>query len=231
MKNRTRHPISALELYRFRFHYRTSGLMIRIHTWISLVLLCLWFPLGMYLDESWGWENNLIENSQLVIIVLGAWASFQVSRRFEPKTKLRRFWLWSIAVWGICFARELSWGRSLFPKGPPGGRPRFHTLDELWFGPLVHPIVGLLMLVMIIGLLSNLDLKGMIRTVRIPVLCTVIVVFSAVLSSMFEQEFFPMTPGRATVFEEFGETVLWWSLLGVISANIRTPRCSSFPGS
>lgn len=219
MNTRIRHPLSGLELYQLSFNYRVFDYKMRIHAWISVFLLSIWIPLGLTLHESWGWENNLIENSQLVIIALGAVASFRVARRFEPKTKLRYFWFWSIGIWALCFARELSWGRSLFPKGNIDGAPIFYSLDELWFGSWVHPIVGLTILLVAVGLLSNVDIKGLIRTVRIPVFCAFAFVLTALLSSMFEQECFSLTVARATVLEELGETIMWWSLLGVIAPN------------
>lgn len=219
MNSWMKHPISALELYRCQANYRIFDYKMRLHAWLALILLSLWGPLGLGLDESWGWENSLIENSQLVIIALGAWTSLRISRRFESKTRLKRFWLWSMAVWGMCFARELSWGRSLFPQNLPGEPPIFYSMDELGIGCWFHPVIGLAIIVIAIGLLWNLDLKGMIRTTRIPVLCLVIFLFSAVLSSMIDQKFFSMALARAKVLEEFGETVMWWSLLGVISSN------------
>ena len=85
------------------------------YTWITIILLLIWFPFGLLLPNHWGWENGVFETIQMLFLLTGIDASLQADKSFPQGHRMRKFWYSTILVWGLVFARELSFGRSLFP--------------------------------------------------------------------------------------------------------------------
>lgn len=105
---------------------------------LSLLLLSIGLFASDWLPPEWGWENSVIEWSQVIILSLGLILSWRRSSS--------SFALFSTPLWLILIGRELSWGRVFFPIGINQSGPHFPALKELWYGPAVYPIVTAILL-------------------------------------------------------------------------------------
>ncbi|MGI6093670.1 MAG: hypothetical protein ACOYD5_11990 [Negativicutes bacterium] len=107
------------------------------------ILLLLLLAIGLFsndwLPPEWGWENGVIEWSQVIILSLGLILSWNKSSS--------SFGLFATPVWLIMIGRELSWGRVFFPIGIDQAGPYFPSLKELWYGPAVYPTVTVILLI------------------------------------------------------------------------------------
>ena len=96
----------------------------------ALVILCIlaviFIGLSFVLPIEYSYENHFLENLEVVILFLGI---------------------------VICIGkiRELSWGRVFYPIGmDKNGEQIFVKVHELWYGSVVYPMVGILILIVLI---------------------------------------------------------------------------------
>ena len=216
----------------------------RWYTWVALVMLLACFPLGRIMPEHWGWENGVLETIQMLLLVLGACASFCVAKTFPPGDRMRKFWFWSIGCWGFVFARELSFGRSFCPflKTPDGGRemisfwsqwrlfsfsapwesePLYIPRDEMLLGDYIYVIVFLAVIVTVLALLRYFDWKNIKRVVTIPVFLVLFFLIAERAVMVAEHRIYPVPESQREVLEESAEVIRNWCLLFIVFANCR----------
>ena len=92
-------------------------------------------PCVMFLPESYGFENGVLENLQLIVLFLG----FIFALMAKDNKKFFYFVAMIIAVLAI---REVNCFRTVF-FAIPGEINEFYTWDQIKFGWLYHPIYGL----------------------------------------------------------------------------------------
>jgi len=89
-----------------------------------LLLLCLLlcYPLARVIPLEWSWENGVIENAQVVVLLAGLVFAAQAWRR-APQDGVAMLGLCAMPVWFLLAGRELSWGAVFLPPlglGPEG---------------------------------------------------------------------------------------------------------------
>lgn len=183
-------------------------------TWISLLLTVLLFPLGLTLPAWWGWENGPVENTQIVILVVGLVISYLAAQHNRDNRKFRNLWLYLIPFWLLIIGRELSWGRVFYPVafGPNG--PEFISLYQLWYGPFVKPIIAIVLIAMLIGICLNSPLKY-IRQATLPLLDIAILFIMVILASAFDKFTFSILHAQEEMLEEWAELTAYWSLVSI----------------
>lgn len=65
-----------------------------------------------------GYTVRVIENSQAILLLLGAMLTFSYMKPFQLTEGSRKFWLWSVLWWVVLLGRSTSWGRDYFPELP-----------------------------------------------------------------------------------------------------------------
>lgn len=120
---------------------RATGIFIVISGLISGYLL------SWVLPNEWSWENNWLENIQLLILLSGF--LFSIYRYGgELNNRIASLWLVAIPLWFILFSRELSWGavffEPLFFDSITG--PTFSSSEQVPWKPLVSPVLAVLLL-------------------------------------------------------------------------------------
>lgn len=113
--------------------------------WLLLVALLACYPLSYVTPPKWAWENSVIENSQVVLLLLGMVSAGLTYAREKPG-KIGMLGLAVMPIWLILAARELSWG-AVF------GAPLSFNLHDgpvfssrvLAYKPLVMPVVAVLL--------------------------------------------------------------------------------------
>ncbi|THJ31901.1 hypothetical protein E8K88_13825 [Lampropedia aestuarii] len=98
-----------------------------------------------HLPPVLGWENGLLENTQVVILLFGGcWAYAEATNTGRQPNKA--FWWVITPIWFVMALRELSWGAVLLMPlyMDPITGPIFSSTQQLFYKPLVSPVLVLL---------------------------------------------------------------------------------------
>ena len=201
---------------------------------ILLLCLLLCYPLSLVIPLAWSFENGIIENAQVAVLLAGlvlagrAW-------RLGSKDGAAMLGLCALPVWFLLASRELSWGAVFLPPlgfGPEG--PVFSS-RVLPYRPLVPAIAGLLVLAsLVVGWRHGVHryLKRVVAGGGFPWLCVVIVLGAALGSTAGEGHvpaFARDWVAHSQVLEEMSELVGYMALVlaqGVVlryRAPVKTP--------
>ena len=120
----------------------------------ALVILCIlaviFIGLSFVLPIEYSYENHFLENLEVVILFLGIVICIGKIRDFVLYDSIK-FYVASIIIYILMIGRELSWGRVFYPIGiDKNGEQIFVKVHELWYGSVVYPIVGILILIALI---------------------------------------------------------------------------------
>lgn len=120
----------------------------------ALVILCIlaviFIGLSFVLPIEYSYENHFLENLEVVILFLGIVICIGKIRDFILYDSIK-FYVTSIIIYILMIGRELSWGRVFYPIGmDKNGEQIFVKVHELWYGSVVYPIVGILILIALI---------------------------------------------------------------------------------
>lgn len=197
---------------------KLSGQLLSWHvyttSWLSLLLLALLFPLGIFLPVWWGWENGPLENTQVLILSGGLAVSCYAVRHNRNQRKVRNLWLWSILFWLLCIGRELSWGRVFYPVVSGIHGPEFISIHQLPYGFLVHPIVAIVIIAALIGICRSAPLTYL-RQTTLPLIDIAVVLLTAILSIWFDKSTIPFLSPHEEVLEEWAELTTYWALVSI----------------
>lgn len=109
----------------------------RMHTaaWIAMVVAVLSIPVGMYMPESFGYENGVVENMQMVVLALGVYFCFRSNNH-------RQLFIFAGLVLIMLMLREVNCGRTLF-FAKPGEVNSFYKWKEIPYGWVARVVFGL----------------------------------------------------------------------------------------
>ncbi|MCC2962901.1 hypothetical protein LK540_20925 [Massilia sp. IC2-278] len=185
---------------------------------VLLLCLLLCYPLSLVIPLAWSWENGIIENAQVVVLLAGLVLAGRAWLR-GPRDGAAMLGLCAVPVWFLLASRELSWGAVFLPPlgfGPEG--PVFSS-RVLPYRPLVPAIAGLLVLASFVtGWRHGVHryLKRVIVGGGFPWMC-VLVVLGAALGSTFGEGHVPAFArdwvAHSQVLEELCELVGYVALV------------------
>lgn len=120
----------------------------------ALVILCIlaviFIGLSFVLPIEYSYENHFLENLEVAILFLGIVICIGKIRDFILYDSIK-FYVASIIIYILMIGRELSWGRVFYPIGmDKNGEQIFVKVHELWYGSVVYPMVGILILIVLI---------------------------------------------------------------------------------
>ena len=120
----------------------------------ALVILCIlaiiFIGLSFVLPIEYSYENHFLENLEVVILFLGIVICIGKIRDFILYDSIK-FYVASIIIYILMIGRELSWGRVFYPIGMDKNDEQiFVKVHELWYGSVVYPMVGILILIVLI---------------------------------------------------------------------------------
>lgn len=120
----------------------------------ALIILCIlaviFIGLSFVLPIEYSYENHFLENLEVVILFLGIVICIGKIRDFILYDSIK-FYVASIIIYILMIGRELSWGRVFYPIGmDKNGEQIFVKVHELWYGSVVYPMVGILILIVLI---------------------------------------------------------------------------------
>lgn len=162
-------------------------------------------PAVMFLPESCGFENGIIENIQLVFLFLGIF--------FAARPKIdKKFFTFIALVLGILIIREVNCGRTIFFP-IPGEVNEFYRWSEIKYGWLAHPIYGIYMAFVGFYFLKNklyTTLWQKIKDIKFPIWNFVLLIIGIVLG-VYAEEYV-----HNLVFEESAELLFYVILVGFV---------------
>ena len=162
-------------------------------------------PAVMFLPESCGFENGIIENIQLVFLFLGIF--------FAARPKIdKKFFTFIALVLGILIIREVNCGRTIFFP-IPGEVNEFYRWSEIKYGWLAHPIYGIYMAFVGFYFLKNklyTTLWQKIKDIKFPIWNFVLLIIGIVLG-VYAEEYV-----HNLVFEESAVLLFYVILVGFV---------------
>ena len=162
-------------------------------------------PAVMFLPESCGFENGIIENIQLVFLFLGIF--------FAARPKIdKKFFTFIALVLGILIIREVNCGRTIFFPIPCEVN-EFYRWSEIKYGWLAHPIYGIYMAFVGFYFLKNklyTTLWQKIKDIKFPIWNFVLLIIGIVLG-VYAEEYV-----HNLVFEESAELLFYVILVGFV---------------
>lgn len=193
---------------------------VRLQFLQFLLLLCLvlCYPLSRVIPLAWSWENAVIENAQVAVLLAGLVLAGRAWRG-GSKDGAAMLGLCAMPVWFLLASRELSWGAVFLPPlgfGPEG--PVFSS-RVLPYRPLVPALAGLLVLASLVtGWRHGVHryLKRVVAGGGFPWLCVVIVLGAAFGSTAGEGHVPAFASGwvaHSQVLEELSELVGYMALV------------------
>ncbi len=173
---------------------------------IGAFALILSVPLAFVLPPALAFENGVIENSQVAVLILFAAANFRLAA--ASSSRLRWFHVFC-AMLGILFAfRELSWGRVFFQTGTaPTGEPYFIMMADYPYRAPVHAFLAVYILAMLFVLFRFLPVKEFLFS-RKPV-GALAVMFVAILLAQIGEHGWIIDKMHGEILEELDEVVAY----------------------
>ena len=108
----------------FDFHFNLSNIP-------AIAVLLLLYPAVMLLPERCGYENELIENYQLLIVFFGCFL-------WTLTPRYRHLFIFAALIFFTMALREVNTGRALF-YAVPGKPNEFYSWDHIWYAPYRLP--------------------------------------------------------------------------------------------
>lgn len=128
----------CVDKYMHKTYYVLIGLMVFL------------LPQAFILPVECSYENHLLENLEVFVLGIGFINMLYKTANLN-KDKINKFYLACGIFYIVMIARELSYGRVFYPIGiDKNGEQIFVKVHELWYGSVVYPMVGILILIVLI---------------------------------------------------------------------------------
>lgn len=171
--------------------------------------------------SSVGWENGLVENVQVGLLLAGGLLALRHGRA-HGSGRDRTFWFLMVPLWFVLAARELSWGACFLPPYAfdPGTGPKFSSSVQLWYRPavpyLLAAVLGMLLLRFVqtgqFRFLTAVHRQGHLPVVQLGCAALCMLASGAAEGHLLVDLGFE-TQGAAQTFEELSETCAYAMVL------------------
>jgi hypothetical protein len=186
----------------------------------ALILLVLCIIPAYLLDPSLSYENGPIEGAQNIVLLAG----FLISVFYSVSTqgRERTLWIFGASMLYIAFWRELGWGAAIFAYFNPALDPNSFSSHELWYRPIVRPLIVAVALIGIVALIRGkawLLTKPLQRAKMFPKRELIWLMVAAVISTAAEGKMglaMPFSPAVNFNMEELAELSVYLFLIAAI---------------
>ena len=182
------------------FDFKVYGVVI-----LAIIILLLTIPCSLYLPQNYGYENGLIENIQMAVLLITFIMCLKVINN-------RKFFVFIALIITILALREINCGRTIFFP-VPNKENAFYKWNEIKYGYLAHPIFGLYMLSVAFYFIRNklfIPLWNYISKYTIPIYNVLFIIIGIMLSLYADKQ------NHNLVLEEMAELFMYISLAGII---------------
>ena len=174
-------------------------------TMVSFLVALAIIPCVLFLPETYGYENGLLENMQMLVLFIGLFLCFT--------SKLnKKFFSFVGLVITIIILREINCGRTLFFP-IPGAVNAFYSWKDIKYGYLAHPIYGIYMACVGIYFLKNklfMDLLSIVKNIKLPI-WDILFMFSGMIIGMYAEKAL-----ENMVLEEMSELLFYVALISIV---------------
>lgn len=181
----------------------TSQYKIYIKSALTAIILSV--PLAFVLPVEWSFENGLIENAQIVVLLIGAILMLSVRSKFKW---FQRFF--AAGLFLIAF-RELSWGRVFFPVGMETLGPVFVDMADYEYRIPVYIFLAAYVSAMIFMLIRFVPVKKLLKGSQ-PLAAFAVIIVAAVVSSVGDHGWL-IGKAQGQIMEEFNELIVYATLI------------------
>ena len=139
-----------------------------VGTILALLFALAIIPGYLLLPESFGYENSIVENIQLFVLIISCIFCLK-SKNIEYK----KFFIFAFLILTILMIREVNCGRTIF-FAVPGEVNSFYRWSEIKYGWLAHPLFGIYIASVAIYFLKNklfISLWNIIKNYKSFMLC------------------------------------------------------------
>jgi len=196
-----------LNFFKKYFDFRIYKTMFWTLFFVAIAVLLFFF-----LPPAVAYENGPLENLQVVELVVGAGVAYVAGKKAIDKDA-GNIWYSGAVTFLICAGRELNWGRVLYPASDHN---KFLPLKSLWYGPLVYPLLTIVILATLYMLWRS-NLFSYINKTKIPFWNFVLFIVLYFAASYAEHK--PMTFGGqhfdGEILEELFECICYWLMIDI----------------
>lgn len=181
--------------------------------WILFAGVLASYFISPYLPLSWGWENNLLEWLQVIILSVGFVLNFKwyQDAKATDNSSAPLFLASTLPLWLLMIGRELSWGRVFYPSGfNPIEGPTFLSLAQLPYGAIVNPLLAIIIVVWLFVVIKYGLYKipyQLLQERRFPTSELIIAVLALVIAGIGEKQL------HLPAMEEFDECIAYLGLV------------------
>jgi hypothetical protein len=115
-------------------------------------ILYLSVPLAALLPNWISWENGILEDSQVIVLLFGMFQCLFFPQHTEKY--FRNMWLTGAASLLLMAGRELSWGRVFFVRKVTEDGPQLVAMKDLPYHLGMEIIIGVYALLLLIALVK-----------------------------------------------------------------------------
>lgn len=173
----------------------------------AIIMALIIFPGYLLLPESFGYENSIIENLQLAVLIFACFCAL------KPKNlENKKFFIFAFLILTILMIREVNCGRTIF-FAIPGEVNAFYRWSEIKYGWLAHPIFGIYIASVVIYFLKNklfLNLWNILKLYKLPILSIALMILG-IITGLYGEEVL-----HNAVFEELAELLFYIALTSII---------------
>jgi len=179
---------------------------------INLALIALSVPLSFLLPQSLAFENGVIENLQVAVLIFSAALNLKWSLKAE-NFSAKWFHRFCAALIFLFALRELSYGRVFFQTGILAtGEPTFIMMKDFPYCRQIYIFLTIYILALVIMLLKFIPLKKMLFTKK-PVAALIVMSVAILFSQIGEHGFF----AGGEFMEEFNELIAYMTFPKICS--------------
>lgn len=181
---------------------------------LAILLLCS-IGLAFILPRNYAYENHLLENLEVVILFGGIIINIWKLLQYDIYESIK-FYIASSLIYLLMIGRELNWGRVFYPvKTLPDGDAVLISLDKLWYGQYVYPLVVIIAIIAIL-ILGYFIYECVTQHIQwyLPMGEIIFFIVMSILSQLiFELEIITYLAKYNQMLEEFTEIIAYISLV------------------
>ena len=172
----------------------------------GILILILTVPLSFILLVSISFENGIIENFQVIVLIFAGIYNLNLIRQ-SIDIEMEYFHVWFAVLMFFMAFRELSWGRVFYQIDMEDSGPVFIAMSNYQWKIEAYVIIIAVILFLIYFLLMKLPLMRLIQC-RLPILIFILMSVAMIFSYIGDHG---LIEGKlhGQIIEEFGELAFY----------------------
>ena len=188
-----------------------------LSTFLLCTLLIILFIASFFFPIEYSYENHLIENLEVLILLAGFILSLTKTLT-TPLFDSIKFYISSSLIFLLMAMRELSWGRVFYPVGlTSNGEEIFIKVHELWYFDILYPLIAVLVIISI-TLIAYFYYQSLQKGIQwnIPIIEILIFILMSILSQcILDRGLIDYLTSYSQNLEECSELIAYLALVNI----------------